>query len=422
MITLPEQLELEYMLVQRRLSRGDGKLDKLRLRARLHQIAQGVAQQKVKEVSALFEKKVQPPSQETINRWVDAEMESTLDYFESLPKDDGRQDAEGDLMEIIRKSLRGQREARASSALLSLNTELIEEVSRGSGSSHYRWETMKDSRVREWHARLQSKIQEWDDPPMGGGTREGDEGHPGSGFGCRCWPVPIAGVVASKPPRRRKSAVAAAATKKAKKAPVKSAEIDTGYKGRLKPNMTVSEAEDAIRDYKTEHGMVWGPDGKSLARIKGAKNSVAIPKSVRDKIQPLSVFTHNHPNKMPILSGGDVRFAIFHNLHEVRCVTSTRGGMRIKVTNMRKWAETRQRYSSASLKQRIVSEINDVERAATISAQDAVTEALGQVDVKTVSRDVLSKADEIFVQTKKTEVLDGFNRLGKKYGFRAETF
>jgi SPP1 gp7 family putative phage head morphogenesis protein len=79
----------------------------------------------------------------------------------------------------------------ASSALLNLNTQLLGSASTLAGVTSYLWVTAKDERVREWHASLDGTIQKWDDPPMGGGTREDEEGNPGSGWGCRCIAEPV---------------------------------------------------------------------------------------------------------------------------------------------------------------------------------------------------------------------------------------
>jgi hypothetical protein len=429
MITLPEQLELEYMLVQRRLSRGDGKLDKLRLRARLHQIAQGVARQKVKEVSALFGKKVQPPSQETINRWVDAEMESTLEYFESLPKDDGRQDAEGDLMEIIRKSLRGQREARASSALLSLNTELIEEVSRGSGSSHYRWETMKDNHVRDWHKLLQGKTIAWDEPPMGGGTRKGDEGHPGSGYGCRCWPVPIAGATPSRRPKKppaKKRTVAGHATQGpaiTKKKIKGNLEMDTRYRGRLKSDMTLSEAEKTIGSYKGEHAMAWTRNGEPLIRkTSRSNNHVSFNAYEIDHLQknPGAIFTHNHPGThAPALSGGDIKMALLADLSEVRAVTAKGTGTFLRVVDKQKWAAAR---ASTELRAEISTISKRVVKEAGKTAVRRATNAVGGRVTSEVYDKAFKIQQEVFAAESVRLAKELYNRLGEKYGFIFDSF
>lgn len=58
------------------------------------------------------------------------------------------------------------------------------------GIQRYEWSTSMDSRVRPWHERLNGSIQRWDSPPVGGGTRSGDRGHPSNGILCRCIAVP----------------------------------------------------------------------------------------------------------------------------------------------------------------------------------------------------------------------------------------
>lgn len=57
------------------------------------------------------------------------------------------------------------------------------------GSTHYRWRTAKDRRVRAEHQRLEGKVCAWDDPPIAGA--KGERAHPGSIYRCRCWPEVI---------------------------------------------------------------------------------------------------------------------------------------------------------------------------------------------------------------------------------------
>jgi uncharacterized protein with gpF-like domain len=91
------------------------------------------------------------------------------------------------------KEVAGVAEQRASSAILQLNSQLIQEIAEGAGSSHYRWQTEGDDRVRPNHEELDGTIQSWEKPPLGGGTKPGDYGHAGSGYGCRCLAIPLQG-------------------------------------------------------------------------------------------------------------------------------------------------------------------------------------------------------------------------------------
>ena len=80
----------------------------------------------------------------------------------------------------------------ASGAALALNARLAQSIALNAGSTHYRWITEDDEVVRDWHAELHFTVQAWASPPLGGGTKEDEEGHPGSGFGCRCTAEPVA--------------------------------------------------------------------------------------------------------------------------------------------------------------------------------------------------------------------------------------
>lgn len=54
------------------------------------------------------------------------------------------------------------------------------------GSTHYRWRTARDSRVRKEHKKLEGKIFAWASPPITGS--KGERSHPGAIYRCRCWP------------------------------------------------------------------------------------------------------------------------------------------------------------------------------------------------------------------------------------------
>ena len=50
------------------------------------------------------------------------------------------------------------------------------------GITHYRWRTVRDERVRPWHAEREGNIFSWDKPPF--------DGHPREAPFCRCEPSP----------------------------------------------------------------------------------------------------------------------------------------------------------------------------------------------------------------------------------------
>lgn len=232
-VTIPLRLELEYMLQQRhlvrdlsrytftQLSRYDQRqdsdellawlgltavqvLDEKQLRKRLLQIAHRITHEKVQELAALLGRSVRAPAPGLVAAWVESQVaaiQATVEnWLVSVTEEVRRSRLAGAPLSALTVSLRdlqkqvaGAAERRASTAILQLNTQIIEETARGAGSSHYRWLTEQDSRVREWHASKEGRIYSWDDPPMGGGSHADDIGHPGSGYGCRCIPVPIQG-------------------------------------------------------------------------------------------------------------------------------------------------------------------------------------------------------------------------------------
>lgn len=57
------------------------------------------------------------------------------------------------------------------------------------GIKEYTWRTVRDERVRPFHADLEGTTQRWDDPPVV--SADGRKCHPGEDFQCRCQAEPI---------------------------------------------------------------------------------------------------------------------------------------------------------------------------------------------------------------------------------------
>lgn len=71
----------------------------------------------------------------------------------------------------------------ASDQVGKLNGRLMRYEQQRAGITHYRWETMQDSRVRPAHRERQGEIFSWDEPPA--------DGHPGEAIRCRCVADPV---------------------------------------------------------------------------------------------------------------------------------------------------------------------------------------------------------------------------------------
>jgi SPP1 gp7 family putative phage head morphogenesis protein len=233
-VTIPERLELEYMLDQRRLMRSLqwftvanlGKftsdrqdspglqrflqmsapeiLDEKKLRRRLRHLAATLSTQKLAELRSLLGRGVAAPSPGLVDEWINSQVkaiQASVDAWlvTSTSKIAASTNAGVPVTEMVADlvtvsaSLSARAEARASFAILQLNSQIIEEAAKGAGSTHYRWITEEDNRVRPNHVPLHGTIQGWATPPTGGGTRPGDIGHAGSGYGCRCIAEPIPG-------------------------------------------------------------------------------------------------------------------------------------------------------------------------------------------------------------------------------------
>lgn len=71
----------------------------------------------------------------------------------------------------------------ASDQVGKLNGRLMRYEQQRAGITHYRWETMQDSRVRPSHRERQGVIFSWEEPPS--------DGHPGEAIRCRCVADPV---------------------------------------------------------------------------------------------------------------------------------------------------------------------------------------------------------------------------------------
>lgn len=71
----------------------------------------------------------------------------------------------------------------ASDQVGKLNGRLMQYEQQRAGITHYRWETMQDSRVRPSHRERQGEIFAWAEPPS--------DGHPGEAIRCRCVADPV---------------------------------------------------------------------------------------------------------------------------------------------------------------------------------------------------------------------------------------
>lgn len=203
----PQLLELAAVLG---LS-AEALVDKRKLRAKLRRFAKRLSVEKQAQLSALLGRWVRAPDEHLVERWV---SEQTTAINKSVDTWLGRAVQVGALAVTGNFILAGvnqtfaPQEAQtavaltgaaaatrarqaASSAVLSLNTQLLGNVAVANGLSHYRWITQDDEVVRDNHFDLHYSLQSWAFPPAGGGTKPGEPGHPGDGYGCRCYADPV---------------------------------------------------------------------------------------------------------------------------------------------------------------------------------------------------------------------------------------
>lgn len=204
----PQLLELAALLG----ISGAALLNKRKLRAKLRRFAHRLSVEKQAQLSALLGRWVRAPDEGISARWVEEQVEAieaSVDSWVKRAAVAAGSLAAGAAVALVAAnqavSPAGVREvvaltgavaatrarAGASAAVLSLNTELLGNVAQANGVDSYRWVTQDDDRVRENHFDLHYTIQQWNDPPIGGGTKPDEEGHPGEGFGCRCIAEPL---------------------------------------------------------------------------------------------------------------------------------------------------------------------------------------------------------------------------------------
>ena len=84
-------------------------------------------------------------------------------------------------------SRRAQLIARTETA--KLNSTAGQSAMQRAGATGYVWRTADDERVRDLHAELEGQFFAWDDPPVIG--TNGERGHPGDIYNCRCIAEPV---------------------------------------------------------------------------------------------------------------------------------------------------------------------------------------------------------------------------------------
>jgi len=70
-----------------------------------------------------------------------------------------------------------------------LNSTVGQSAMQRAGATGYIWRTEDDERVRELHAELDGQFFAWSDPPVIG--TDGERGHPGDIYNCRCIAEPV---------------------------------------------------------------------------------------------------------------------------------------------------------------------------------------------------------------------------------------
>jgi SPP1 gp7 family putative phage head morphogenesis protein len=117
-------------------------------------------------------------------------------YFDDIERVVSEAVQTGRSTETLRKDLQRRYEVSESRARLiardqisKLNGQIARERQVSLGATRYMWSTSGDERVRDRHAELDGQIFSWSDPPVI--NDQGDVGHPGDDFQCRCGAIPV---------------------------------------------------------------------------------------------------------------------------------------------------------------------------------------------------------------------------------------
>lgn len=97
-----------------------------------------------------------------------------------------------DISETLQKRIEvGKSRARliARDQVLKLNGAMNQDRQVSLGVQEYKWLHMNDERVRDEHRELGGNTYKWSSPPIVG--RDGERGHPGEYFQCRCQALPV---------------------------------------------------------------------------------------------------------------------------------------------------------------------------------------------------------------------------------------
>lgn len=193
----------------------DTLLDKAKLRKALKRIAKGLDERTKRSLTALLGKAVDLDVTGDLDRWIDnqitviealivtwasevgAEMIQKGINRASAATAFGMATARQAVEKVQAKGSKAERKgfAEATTAILTLNAALVGANAQAAGANDYIWRASAlsptgtiDQATREWHADLDGSIQNFNDPPIGGGTGPEDLGNPQEGRNCRCLP------------------------------------------------------------------------------------------------------------------------------------------------------------------------------------------------------------------------------------------
>lgn len=174
-------------------------VDEARLRQALRRMATMTDLHAKRQIAEALGRAINVPVPHgAIDRWIEHQVGRIRDivnrWFSLVERDlpSATRPTEVDVTETI-VAMAGHKEqakrsafAAAAAGLLLLNAELVAENAVNAGVQTYIWRTKRDERVRDHHAALEGTLQNFRNPPMGGGTNEDQTGNPGDGFRCRC--------------------------------------------------------------------------------------------------------------------------------------------------------------------------------------------------------------------------------------------
>lgn len=281
------------------------------------------------------------------------------------------------------------------------------------GLVRYRWRNSRDERVRgnpagkyphakHSHWNREGKLYEYSAPPA--------DGNPGQPPRCRCWGEPAFEDILPKKFAVDQTPAPVASAANVFRAREKIRKRSSAGETVITPEMSLLEAEDAIRRRRVEHIGAYTPSGELLHTGVGTAAAVPVPTDLRATMLKRGdvILTHNHPNNSPF-STADITLAITYNAKEIRACLPTGGA----------WVLRRPRggWATPGPASKLMATLDLTNQLAAKRAQHALDKLLADG-----RRDRMGpkRKRDLHIRLLFKEVVRAYNEFGADYGWRVE--